>query len=272
MKRFIKRVFLFGFILLCSGVILWFSVPPANDKNWSADQRVLPYAEFKDNSVTIYNIRNFTYASTTSYKRAYYNKTFDLNKISSVDYIIEPFSGYKGAAHTFLSFGFENGDYIAISVEIRKEAEETFSAVKGLFRQYELMYVIADERDVVKLRSNYRKDDVYVYPAKTTKENMRAVFVDMLERANKLREDPEFYNTFVNNCTTNIVLHVNNVRPGRIPWSINMVFPKNSDQVAYELGLIDTDLSFEEARKKFHINERALKYADDPKFSQRIRE
>jgi hypothetical protein len=272
MKRFIKRVILFGLILLCSAAVLWYVVPPANDKEWSVDQRILPFAEFNGDLVTIHNIRNFAYSSTTSYTQHYYDKTFDLRKIKSIDYIVEPFSGYKGAAHTFLSFGFEGDEYVAISVEIRKEKEESFSAVKGLFRQYELMYVVADERDVVKLRTNYRKDDVYMYPAKIAQEKMREIFLDMLTRANKLREKPEFYNTIANNCTTNIVSHVNRIKAGRIPFHISMIFPKHSDRFAYELGLIDTTLPFDEAQKKFHINERAMKYANDPKFSVRIRQ
>ena len=182
------------------------------------------------------------------------------------------YPGYVGAAHAFLSFGFENDEYVAVSIEIRKEKGETFSAYKGLLQQYELMYVLADERDVVKLRSNYRKDQVYVYPIRTSKEKARAVFVSMLERTNKLHEKPEFYNTFTNTCTTNIMRHANEISPGRIPFRLEVLFPANSDKLAYTLGLIDTDLSFEEARKKFNINERALKYADSPDFSVKIRQ
>ena len=106
------------------------------------------------------NIRNTTYRSTTDYTPAYYDKTFDLDKLTSVWYIVEPFSNWKGAAHTFLSFGFEDDEYLAISVEIRKEEGEGFSAFKGLFKQYEVIYVIADERDVITVRTNHRRDDV----------------------------------------------------------------------------------------------------------------
>jgi len=246
---------------------------PSNDRDWLTDQTILAHAEIQKDFVTIKNIRNFTYASTTSYTTNYYDKTFDLNKIKKVWYIVEPFSGIPGSAHTFLSFEFEDDEFVSISVEIRKEKGESFSPIRGLFNKYELIYVIADERDAIKLRSNYRKDSVYVYPVRTSKEKARELFLDMLERANELKENPEFYNTIVNNCTTNIAVHVNEIAPERIPLlNLRLVFPENSDKLAYELGLLDTDLTFEKARERYFINDRALMYADDLDFSIKIRE
>jgi hypothetical protein len=259
-------------------VILFFAVvdivtTPSNDRDWSPDQAVLPFAEIENNLISVHNVRNYTYASTTSYIQNYYDKVYDLNKIKKVWYIVEPFSGFAGSAHTFLSFEFENNEFVSISVEIRKEKGEKFSAVKGLLNRYELMYVIADEKDVVKLRSNYRKDKVYVYPVRTTPEKARALFVDMVNKANWLKAKPEFYNSLWNNCTVVIARHVNAISPKRLPiFSLEFILPAKSDQLAYDLGLIDTDLSFEKAREKFLINERALKYADSPDFSQKIRQ
>ena len=264
-----KTVVVVGLMLLFGAWYLFQT--PQNDREWTIDQRVLPYAEFHGDDVTVFNIRNFSYQSVSEYTPAYYDKTFNLNDIESVDYIVEPF-GEIGAAHTFVSFGFEGSEYLAISVEIRKEAGESFSPWKGLLRQYELMYVIADERDVVKLRTNYRKDDVYLYPVQTSRENMRKLFVDMVTRANSLKEQPEFYNTLTNTCTTNIAKHINHIVSGRIPWDFRLLFPENSDALAYELGLIDASVSLEELRKQHHINEKAEAYADFPDFSQRIRE
>lgn len=223
--------------------------------------------------MTVHNIRNFTYTSTKDYTPGYYDAIFDVEKIKNAYYIVEPFSGIPGSAHTFLSFEFEGDRFVAISVEIRKEKGESFHPLKGLFNQYEIMYVIADERDAVKLRTKYRKDLVYVYPAKTTKEKMQKLFLDMVLRANHLKENPEFYNTITNTCTTSIVRHINAITPGRVPllnWSV--LFPENSDKLAYELGLIDTNLSFEETRKRYFINDRAQKYADDDNFSIKIRQ
>jgi len=138
-------------------MVVHFSTYPSNERVWNTDQEILPYAEIKDNFVSIYNIRNFSYASTTSYTPNYYDKTFDLNKIKKVWYVVEPFSGIPGSAHTFLSFEFEGDTFVSISVEIRKEKGESFHPIKGLFNKYELMYVIGDERDLIKLRSNLSK-------------------------------------------------------------------------------------------------------------------
>jgi hypothetical protein len=243
---------------------------PLNTRDWSPDQKILPIAELHGPLVTIHNIRNFQYESESRYAPAYYDKTFDLGKLESAWFVVEPFGG-GGAAHTFVSFGFGGSDFVAISVEIRKEKGESFSPVKGLLRQYEIMYVVGDERDLIKLRTNYRKDTVYLYPMRTTRERMQKLFVAMLQRANHLAAHPEFYNTLTNTCTTNLVKHVNDLVPGRVPLHPAVFLPGYSDRLAYKLGLIDTTLPFDEARKAFRINERAAKYADDPEFSLRIR-
>ena len=212
MKKNIKRIVFLG---LCAFLFWYLFQTPSNTRDWSSDQQVLPYAEFKENTVAIHNIRNFTYRSTTDHDPIYYNKTFNLDELESVDYIVEPF-GSIGAAHTFLSFGFKGEKYVAISIEIRKEKGEAFSAWKGILRQYELMYVIADERDAVKLRVVHRKDSVYIYPVKADVAKIKTLFIDMLTRANNLKEKPEFYNTLTNNCTTNIASHVNKITPSKI--------------------------------------------------------
>lgn len=246
------------------------AIQPATQRDWTTDQRVLPVAQFAADSVTIRNIRNFTYRTASDYTPGYYDKTFDLNKLESAWFVVEPF-GKAGAAHTLVSFGFGGNDYVAISVEIRKEKGESFSALGGLMRQYELMYVVGDERDLIKLRTNYRNDTVYLYPIETTREKMRKMFVAMLQRSNKLEREPEFYNTLTNTCTTNLVSHVNDITEDRVPFSLATLLPANSDRLAYDLGLIKTELSLEDARRRFQINALAAKHADDPEFSLRIR-
>lgn len=270
--KFLKLIFKIVIFFIVAYFIFSLIVQPSLDRQWNKDQEILARATFDDNLVSITNIRNINYRSTTDYDVRYYDKVFDLNKLNSVWYMVEPFTGHgAGAAHTLVSFGFSNGDYVSISVEIRKEIGEKFSALKGLFRQYELVYVVADERDVIKLRSNYRKDEVFLYPVMTTKENMRKLFVSMLNRANKLATEPEFYNTLTSTCTTNIVSHVNEIAPGRIPFSFKVLMPAYSDELAYKIGLIDNSMHFETLRGKYQINERALKYGDSPNFSKRIR-
>lgn len=272
LRRLLKGALLGAAAIAALLVIMNAAIRPSNDRNWSPDQKVLARASVAGDLVTIRNVRNFAYRAQGDYTPAWYDRTYDLTKLDSVWFAVEPFGEREGPAHTFLSFGFGPDEFVAVSVEIRKEVGESFSPWKGLLRQYEIMYVIGDERDLVKLRSNHRKDDVYLYPVRTTRAKMRELFLSMLQRANELAEKPEFYNTLTNTCTTNIVRHVNMVAEGRVPFRMAILLPGYSDRLAYELGLIDTALPFLEAKQRFHINERALRFADDPAFSRRIRE
>jgi hypothetical protein len=254
-------------------VLLFYAlVEPSNHRNWTPDQRILPRAIFDGDSVMVRNIRNIAYRSPAEYTVRHYDRTFDLGALESVWFLVEPFEGLQGPAHTLVSFGFRGHQYLAISAEIRKEVGETFSPLLGLLKQYELMYVVADERDVVRLRSNYRRDTVYLYPVRTSPERRRRMLVEMLQRANGLAERPEFYNTLTNTCTTNIVRHVNTIAPRRVPLSYKVLLPAYADELAHDLGLIDTSLTLDEARRRYRINERADRFAEDPEFSRRIRE
>ena len=244
---------------------------PSNERDWNADQQYLASARIEGDRVTLANVRNFTYRSTSDYEPGWETRRYDLGRIESLWFVVEPFSGFPGAAHTFLSFGFEGGEYLAVSAEIRKEQGESFSPWKGLFRNYELMYVFGDERDLVSLRTEHRKDTVYVYPVRASKEVVRATFVDVLQRANALATRPEFYNSLTNTCTTNIANHANRIQPGLVPFSWRMLLPGHSDALALQLGLIDYEGSLERARARFRVNERAARAAGAADFSVRIR-
>ncbi|MDD2907551.1 MAG: DUF4105 domain-containing protein [Candidatus Gracilibacteria bacterium] len=272
--KFVYFLYLFLFLIIVFLVFIFFQ-KPSLDRNWSLDQKILAQSSFSGNIVSIKNIRDFSYETSDKYEVSYYDKSYNLDEISSVYYIIEPFSDYDGPAHTMLTFGFSNGDYLTISAEIRKEVGESFSAFWGILNKYEMVYIIGDENDLIKLRANYRKDDVIMYPVNTSKEKMKTLFVSMLERANKLAEKPEFYNTITNNCTTSILQHVNILRQGnnenQISWSKEALLPSHSDKIAYDLGLINTKLSLEEAREYYKINELSEKYGNDEKYSELIR-
>ncbi|MCK9351638.1 MAG: DUF4105 domain-containing protein [Candidatus Paceibacterota bacterium] len=246
---------------------------PSLDRDWSPDQKILPSAEFKaSGKIIIRNIRHVSYQTAKEYTVSYYDREFDLDKLKKVWFFLVHFTGYRGAGHSFLSFEFEDDVFIAISIEIRKKRGESYSAMKGLFRQFEIMYVIADERDVVRLRTDHHKDNVFLYPLKLSKERSQALFCDMLKRSNAIAQTPEFYHSVSNACFKNIVDHINNVLPGKMPFDYRIIFPENADRYAHALDLIDTNLPISEARKKHLINPFAEKYADDPDFSQRIRE
>lgn len=246
---------------------------PSNSRAWSPDLVTLPTIEFLDsNTVTIKNMRYCTYRSVTDYTPGFYDRTIQIDTIESVWFMTEPFSLL--AAHTLLSFGVSDGTYISISVEIRKQVGQKFSQLMVLFflRRHELVYVIGDERDLIKLRTNYRKDRVYLYPVHASKEKVQALFVDMLKRANTLQKDPEFYNPFTNTCLTNIVDHANRVSPKSIPYSYKIFIATLADSFAYHLGLLDRTHPFKVLKQMCSINERALLHEDHPDFSKKIRE
>jgi len=244
---------------------------PSNLRDWSPDQAVLPYAETYDDVVHVHNVRDCTYVSQDAYVLNYYDKAYDLNSLRSVDFIMVPFRNMPSIAHTMLSFGFDDGDYLAVSVEIRREKGEQYQFLNGILDQYELMYVLGSERDLVKLRTNYRGDDVYVYRARATPEQARKLFLDVIQRVNKLAAEPEFYNTFTNNCTTNIARHINDLAPGKVPRDFRVLLPGYSDKLAYDLGLLDTSLPFPEARRRANVSELARQHPESADFSAVIR-
>jgi hypothetical protein len=244
---------------------------PSNFRDWSPDMAVLPYAEVDGSRVHIRNIRNCQYYDADTYVLDSYDKTYDLNRLQTVDFITVPFRDMPSLAHTMLSFGFEGDEYLAVSVEIRREKGEQYQFLAGILDQYELMYVLGDERDLVNLRANYRKDDVYVYRTKATPQQARRLFLDVMQRVDKLAEQPEFYNTLTNNCTTNIRGHINSLAPGKVPYGLSVLLPGLSDRFAYDLGLLDTKASYEETHRQARINDVARQYRDSPEFSAAIR-
>lgn len=252
-------------------LLLILFVHPSNERKWSPDQQRLATAEFSGDNVRVHNVRNASYRSTTEFDVHWENRNYDLRRLESVWYVVEPFASWRGPAHTFLSFGFDDGKYVAISVEIRKEQGESFSPFLGLLRQYELTYIIGDERDLIGLRTNYRHDDVYLYPVRATPDAARTLFVSMLKRANALAMQPEFYNTLTSTCTSNIVDHINLIAAEPIAFGYKILLPAYSDDLAFDLGLIDTDLPREQFRAAFRINDLALKHADSAHFSEAIR-
>ena len=234
---------------------------------------MLPYATLDGDLVTVHNIRNFDYRSETDFTPAYYDKTFDLSKLQAVDLVAVYWMG-PDIAHIFVSFGFGDGDHVAVSIETRKEVGEGYSTLKGFFKQYELFYVVADERDVIRVRTNYRKDppeDVYVYRVHGPSENGRRLFLAYIQKINGLKDEPEFYNTLITNCTTNIWLHTR-VNPGHLPLSWKLFLSGHVPACAYDAGKLDTSLPFPELQRRSLVNARARAADRAEDFSHRIRE
>jgi hypothetical protein len=268
--RFSRLQTRLGFLAAFVAVLVyWFLMQPSNSRNWQADVAELPWAEIQGDRVTIHNIRNCDYRSETDYTVRHYDKSFDLGKLKTVDLSLI-YWGSPAIAHTMLSFGFEGDGIVCFSIETRKEVGEDYSTVKGFFRQYELTYVVADERDLIGLRTNYRGEQVYLYRLKAPPALIRKIFLDYLREVNSLKERPEWYNALTSNCTTNIRRHVAPFNPGaRFDWRI--IVNGFIDELLYERKAIDTSLPFQELKKRSLINDRAKGADKSPAFSQLIR-
>ena len=268
-----KGVALVSYLAAWSLFTLWWcSITPSNVRNWQPDVAVLPYAEISGDMVTVRNIRNFTYRSETDYQPGYYDKTFDLKKLDSVDLIAVYWMG-DAIAHIMLSFGFEDQDYLCFSIETRKEQGEEYSTLKGFFRQYELIYVVADERDLIRLRTDYRnpREEVYLYRTRMPQENARKLFIEYIKTINSLRDKPEFYNTLTTNCTTDVVRHFQSFG-GIMRYNWKILLSGYTPLYAYEIGGLDDTLPFEELRARSYINPKAQVIGDAPDFAVKIRE
>ena len=264
-----------AFLVLFAAVFFWWwvAIPPSNDRNWQPDVRVLPWAEFKGDLVTVHNIRNCEYRTENDYTVHYYDRTFDLKQLTSLDaYLV--YWGSPSIAHTMLSFGFKDGKYLCFSIETRKEVGEGYSAIKGFFKQFELTYIVADERDLVRLRTNYREngkgEDVYLYRLKVPAEFARKVFLDYLHEVNSLKDHPEWYRALSTNCTTSILRHTAKFNPdSQLDWRI--IVNGYIDEMMYERKRLDQSLPFTELKKRSYINERAKAVRDGEDFSRLIR-
>jgi len=258
---------------LFAAVVIWFfNIAPSNERNWQAEVAKLPRAKIAGDLVTVSNIRNFSYRSETDFTPAYYTRTYDLAKLDSVDLFAVYWMG-PAIAHTIVSFGFEGGDHLAISVEARKEIGEGYSTIKGFFRQYELFYVVADERDVIRLRTNYRinpPEQVYRFSLRGPPELGRRFFLDYMQTINDLHDHPRWYNTLLANCTNVIWLHAQ-VNPERIPFSWKILASGYVPEYLYETGRLDTSVPFATLMQRGHVNPLAQAVDDSADFSAAIR-
>lgn len=272
-RRTFWRVLAFGFVCSLVGfgsIIL--TRRPSNRRPWIADHARAPEVVFSDSLVRIANLRNFHPVGVDSFIPAYETRTYDLRRLNSAWFVLAPFSqAWRGPAHGFVSFGFDDSSYVTISVEARREVGETYGVLAGLGRNFELIYVVGDERDVIGRRAAFGDVDVYLYPIRTTPERARAVFVDMLRRADALSATPEFYHTVRNNCMSNLVASVNRVVPNRIDAGLRLLLPGYADEIARSLGLLEEGVPIDQIRTRYRINEAAARYLDSADFSRRIR-
>jgi hypothetical protein len=248
----------------------WLRIPPSNERDWLPDVANPAEVHFEGSRLTIENVRNFHYRSETDYDEVWETRSYDLDRLTGVDLFFS-FWGPTLIAHTIVSWEFEDAPPLAISIETRKEKGEEYSAVLGFFRQYELYYVVADERDVVGLRTNHRGEHAFLYRVKMPVEVAREVLVNYLETVEHLAHQPDWYNAFSHNCTTTIRMHLQQVGVAR---ALNWRLFANGylDELMYERGTIDTSLPLPELRRRSEITEKAKSAGSAPDFSRRIRE
>jgi hypothetical protein len=267
-----RRRTLLGFGVAFAILLAWWtSIEPSNQRDWQTEVAVLPYATRDGDLVTLHDIRNFAYRTEQDFVPRYYDRTFDLRALDAVDLIAVYWAG-DAIAHIMVSFGFA-GEQVAFSIETRKEKGEAYSSLAGFFRQYELIYVVGDERDLIRVRTNYRQPEelVYLYRTRASPDTARLLFLQYVEKINQLNEAPEFYNTLTTNCTTDVWMLVRALA-GRLPLDWRVLLSGYFPSYAYDLGSLDARLPFADLKTASLVNERAHAADHDPAFSARIRE
>ena len=261
---------LMAFAGLFLGVLVWWiSIRPSHHRPWRPEVAVMPRVSIDGDRVRIAGVRDFDYRGTYDFTPRYEEREVSLSALTSIDFFVSYWTpGPVG--HTFLSFNFTNAPPLCISIETRPEVGEGFSPIASLFKQFELIYVVGDERDLVRVRTNYRHDDVYMYHLRTSPESARRLFLVYLDRINELYDRPEFYHLLSNSCTINIVRYAR--AAGKVSGvDIRHYLNGLIDSYLYSIGAVDTTLPFRELRRRSLINDAAQAADDDPDFSQRIR-
>jgi hypothetical protein len=249
----------------------WLLLEPADGKQWQADVDRTAWADIVGDKITIHNVRNFDYRTEFDYLPRWETRSYDASEIRAVD-IFLTFWGSPWIAHPIVSFEFADGSHVAISVETRKAIGQEYSSLLGFFRQYTLIYVVADERDVVRLRTNYRQgEEVYLYRTTVPPAAARDIFLDYLGGLNRLHARPQFYNAATSNCTTNIRLHTAAASGELPPWDWRLLLNGKSDEFAYDHGRLAGGLPFDELKARAHINDAARAADQSPEFSRLVR-
>ena len=258
--------------VFCVTLLWYWLLRPSAERDWREDYSILPQIEIGPSRVLVKSLRNFHWRSSTEYDAKWEDRRYELDDLSSVELMVEPLGDSEWVAHVMLGFGFEGGERLIVSAEARKEVGERYGLLAGAMRQFELMYVFGTEADILDLRAVHDGSRLYAYPIKANKAFIRELFVDFCESANQLREYPRFYATLRRNCATTLLDHIDRVHAENIGGRYETIFPALTGKLLYDLGFMDTLLSFEDAQERFRIDEKARLYVGDARFSERIRE
>jgi hypothetical protein len=260
-----------GVIALTAGSATLYAQSASHERDWVPEVSVLPWAEIDGDRVTLHNIRSCDYRSESDFDLRHRNDTFDLTRMTGVD-LFQVYWGSPAIAHTMLSFGFDDGRRICLSVETRRERGEAYDALKGFFRQYEIIYIWGDETDLVRLRTDHRGETVYRYRLNVPVEKARAILLEYLHITNDLRDTPQWYNALLDNCTTTLIGHA---RPIVNPdASLDWRWLANGylHEVMHERGTLDSSVPLEQLRRDGLVNGRAPAELTGTDYSRRIRE
>lgn len=267
-RRRIAALLQLIFAILVIGV-WWDSITPSNDREWAGDVARGVRAEIIGSQAVLHDVRNFDWRSRQDYSPRWETRRYDIDKITSVDLVSSVWAS-PAIAHTMISFGFSNGDHVVFSAEIRREAHETFSEIGGFFRQFELVMIAADESDIVRLRTNIRREDVSLFPLRVSPEQARGLFLSYIEKGNQLADKPQFYQTVTTNCTTLIFKLAQLVEPG-IPMDWRILLSGYLPDYLYDHDVIRRDLPMDRIRQKARISKRAQEAQDHSNYSEVIR-
>jgi hypothetical protein len=258
--------FAFAFAVL---LIWWQRIAPTNERLWADDVAQITNGSMEGNRVTLRNVRNFEWRSNTDYTQRWETRGYDLDKLTSVDMIMSYWDGWA-IAHMLISFGFDDGQHVAFSVEVRRRKNATYSELGGFFKRDGLSIIAADERDVIRVRTNIRGEDDYLYRLRMPQAAMRSLFLGYVEQADGLVDTPRFYNTISVNCTT-LVYHMMKRIVGYLPWSYRLLFTGYLPAYVYSVGGLDQRFSLEELRALGRITDRARQSDRSDTFSADIR-
>jgi Domain of unknown function (DUF4105) len=256
--------------LLFGGVLIWWlTLKPSNDGNWQPDVAQLAWADINGDEFTFHNVRNCDYRTDTDYTPHWETRTVRLSQITGIDLAID-YWGSPWIAHPIVSFQFADAPPLCFSIEIRKKLGQTYSTIGGLYRQYELIYIAADERDVIRMRTNYRHEDIYLYHLTAPPNRARERFLEYVHSLNALRTQPRWYNAITTNCTTSI--RSQHPSKERIRWDWRILLNGKGDELLYKDGaLVTGGLPFAELKAQSLIDDRAKRADKSPDFSQLIR-
>ena len=261
----------FGIYVLSYAVLMfwWVSIAPSNNRIWAGDTSRLLTGNVEGSQVALNNVRDFSWRTDDDYDARWETRHYDLDHLASADAVLS-YWGSAAIAHAMISFGFDDGSHVVFSVEIRKKRGQQYSAIGGFFKQFETILTAADERDIIRVRTNVRGEDDYLYPLRMDKAAMRALFLSYVHAANRLAVTPAFYNTITSNCTTIVYRMARQIDPG-LPWDIRLLLTGYLPEYLYKVGALDRSVPIAELRQRGRITERARNSKPGDDFSRVIR-